>query len=231
MSLGLAKVLDKFHDLVFKFANSNHQAVRSIASPQGLEFREMISLFLSNAQTLKNTAQRALNKSDRKFTSKHKDNYEMFIASVLLYVAKGRSLYLEHLKRNPGLISILHNIWDSSTEEVLGVRIFFWHPVHQMYFMLPVSLMHITEKKVVPAVEAKLEVLERFVIAKPDLFMAVNDTTVVALKIGDLLVGENVTCQMHEVYLIMEHDTGMEKRKTGGKVSDSFDEFEKVRKA
>jgi hypothetical protein len=93
-----------------------------------------------------------------------------------------------------------------------------------------IGLVYCTDKKAIPTAAHAELVLKRCGITKKDKFWVVNDTTNAALMTGRLLAGENGTCVMHEIDLVMEHSLGMKQRTRNQNVVDHFDDCEAFRK-
>lgn len=228
--LGQTQCLDEYHNLVFNFQNNNNIPVRAFESD---EFKAMQDFTANNGGTLKKINKRQFHLASRRFTKIRTDKYELLLGGLTWYCTETRSFYETNLKKIVPFLSVGHDIWDSKSKDVLGITVFFWHPTRKQYFKVPIGLVHIEDKKAVPTVQATMKVLERCGISKADIFKAVNDTTNVALKTGRLLTKdeEDGTCAMHLTDLVMEHATGMTKRKENKKIVDSFDVCEAIRVA
>ena len=165
-----------------------------------------------------------------KFTSIRKTEFEYLLSAVAFYAAEARSEYTRLAGQRIPFVSVGHDVWDSVAKEVLGVIVFFYNPKRELFILVPIGLVRITDKKAGPTVLQTLEVLKWAGVFKLDLYKCVSDNANGSKAVGRQLVGEDGTCAMHWTQLIMEHATGKRTRTKNRVTIDSFPECEATRK-
>ena len=141
-----------------------------------------------------------------------------------------RTFFTETLKKEIPFLTVAHYIWDSTKKDVLGVTVHFFCPATKTRVKVPVGMLVCDDKNSKAVCAQTLSMLAACGIGKDDIYRAANDTTNSAVKVGRLLSGENGTCSMHQVQLIITHATGRVTRKKNNKIVDSFVECERIRK-
>ena len=132
---------------------------------------------------------------------------------------------------------ISHDIWDSKLYAMLGVSVFFIHPVTSDRIILPVGLVRSQGKTGRIIAEQTFSILSRFGITNKDVYSCVSDNASSALLASKLLSSNKLkknhgglNCLMHGVDLMLEHGTGKTMRTKNKVVVDEFPELENLRK-
>lgn len=222
----LQKGLDK---LVLEFADNNNIARRVVADHSACpEFKRILLYCIDNAVGLKKLPDPIPGLA--RFDACRREQYEQLLAGVAWYVGVTRTFFTETLKKEIPFLTVAHDIWDSTKKDVLGVTVHFFCPATKTRVKVPVGMLVCNDKNSKAVCEQTLSMLAACGIGKDDIYRAANDTTNSAVKVGRLLSGENGTCSMHQVQLIITHATGRVTRKKNNKIVDSFEECERIRK-
>lgn len=228
--MGQALIIDRFHDKVFNFANNNNLSTRSVAHADRPEFRDLIAFVIAEAGTLRNISHSKLFMGKDKFTGTRAGKYEELIAGTAFYIKEVSDFYSSLLKKAQPFIIVAHDGWDSDKKDMLGITIFFYHPVRRRHFRIPIALMHVHVKDAESTADIALKMLARVGVTKEMIFRSVNDTANTAVKTGQNLSGEKGTCSMHTTDLVMEHATGQVTRTRNKVIVDSFPACEATRR-
>jgi len=103
---------------------------------------------------------------------------------------EAKNCYARIMGKHVPFVTIHHDIWDSDDNEVLGLTLVFYNPKFKMSCRFPIAMIRVTSKVASVTVEQTLEALKTVGIGKEELYRSVNDTTNVAVKVGELLSGK-----------------------------------------
>jgi hAT family C-terminal dimerisation region len=229
--VGTKQLVENFKVLCHDFITFNNIPVRVATSHHDCpEFKKMIMFAMTHGPQIRK--QDNLIMGTKQFNNFRKNRFTTLLSAINKIVDEDRSWYRDYLKKEVSFITVGQDVWDSKQKEALGVTAFWYSPTRMKYFIVPLGLEEVIDKKAEPSAEQTLKILALCGISKADIYRAANDTTNVSLMIGRLLTanGEQGTCAMHEIQLVIVHSTGMAQRKKGNKVVDSFPECEELRK-
>ena len=177
VAMGRQATFQLFHELTFAFANNNNIAANAIVNPKKPEFRDLINFAIRHAATLRNIHQSELFMGKAKLTSIRTKSFEKLMAGAKLYGDEVRAYYKDRLRKTVPWVIVAQDGWDSKRKDLLGVTIFFYHPVRNLVFRIPIGLIRLEDKKADPTKEDVLRCLSRVGVQHDDIFKAVNDTT------------------------------------------------------
>jgi len=227
---GEQRILETFQGLVHNFANHNDIPERVITRhDQCPEFRLMMQYALDNAKVLNGKPN--LFPGQHRFQTIRKKLFDTLTAAVNQLARRTNQFWADFVGHRIAAFNFGQDVWESNKKDVLGGTIFVLDPVSGKYEMIPLILAFAESKKSQELFEQTVSLLETFGIEQKDLYKPTNDTTNASVKIGNLLTGEDGTCCMHTMSLLLNHAVGQLTRKVRGKVTDSFPEAVNVRKA
>jgi len=227
--LGREDLAVMFKELQHAFTTNNNIPTRATTDHSNCpEFKNLCDFLIKHGKQL--LGARHLVMGPEQFNRYRRKKFNTLTSGTATIVSETRDFWERLLKKRTGYIDVGHDIWDSNNKEALGVTAFFYSPVRQGYFRIPIGLSPVADKKSEGTALQTLELLALSGIEEKDLYKAVNDTTNTALKVGRLLTGENGGCAMHEVQLLLEHAMGTRKRSANTIVTDSFPEAQAIRK-
>ena len=227
--LGVEQVQQEFHRLAFQFANNNNVSQMAMTRPERPEFRELMEFTIFHAATLKKNMPKIV-MGWEKFTRLRCSEYELLLGAVAFYATEARDFFKSKANKHVPFVSVGHDVWDSKKKDVLGVTVFFYNPVRDLYVIAPIGLAQVTSKGAVDTAAATLEILNRAGLEKPDLYRAVNDNAGTAKATSRFVVGLEGSCLMHKISLVIDHATGAKTRSCGKQVTDEFKQCEEFRK-
>ena len=229
--VGTKHLVEDFKVLCHDFITFNNIPVRAATSHHDCpEFKKMMMFAMTHGSQIRK--QENLIMGTKQFNNFRKNRFTTLLGAINKIVEEDRSWYKGYLKKEVSFITVGQDVWDSKQKETLGVTAFWYSPSRKKYFIFPLGLEQVNDKKAEPSADQTLKILSLCGIGKADIYRAANDTTNTSLMIGRLLTasGEQGTCAMHEIQLAIVHATGMAQRKKDNKVVDSFAECEDLRK-
>ena len=225
---GSDNFVDEFHELWVDFGTNNNLAVRTVTDKTACpELFKLLQYAMDHGSSLRNHPRRMLGKA--RYTRIRKDKYECLLSGFGFFVARARAFWAQYCKKRIPFIIVGHDIWDSTSHEILGNVALFPDPIDMDIKVYSTGLDRIDNKKASPTAEKTLERLALCGIEKEDIFRSVNDTTNSAVKTGFLLAGERGTCFMHLTQLVLKHAIGKLTRSKNGVVQDKFPEMDTLR--
>ena len=225
---GSDNFIDEFHELWVDFGTNNNLAVRTVTDKTACpELFKLLQYAMDHGSALRNHPRRMLGKD--RYTRIRKDKYECLLSGFGFFVARARAFWAQYCKKRIPFIIVGHDIWDSTSHEILGNVALFPDPIDMDIKVYSTGLDRIDNKKAAPTAEKTLERLALCGIEKEDIFRSVNDTTNSAVKTGFLLAGERGTCFMHLTQLVLKHAIGKLTRSKNGVVQDKFPEMDTLR--
>jgi hypothetical protein len=228
--VGTAQLVEQFKVLHHDFITFNNIPVRAGTSHDCPEFKELMKFAMKHGAQIRN--QSNLIMGTKQFNNFRMNRFTSLLAAIKKIVDEDRTWYKEKLKKHVPFLTIGQDVWDSKQKEALGVTAFWYSPTRKKYYIFPVGLQVVEDKKADPTARQTLKLLELCGIKKNDIYRAANDTTNTSLAIGRLLTadGKQGTCAMHVVQLAIVHATGMAQRREQGKIVDEFPQCEDLRK-
>jgi hypothetical protein len=176
-------LVEEFKVLCHDFITFNNIPVRAGTSHHDCpEFRKMIMFAMTHGPQIRK--QDNLIMGTKQFNNFCKNRFTTLVSAINKIVDEDRDWYNAYLRKEVPFLTVGQDIWDSKIKETLGVTAFWYSPTRKKYFILPLGLDKVIDKKAVPSAEQTLKILGLCGIAKTDIYRAANDTTNVSLAIG-----------------------------------------------
>jgi hypothetical protein len=126
----------------------------------------------------------------KQFNNFCKNSFTTLLGAINKIVDEDKAWYKAYLKKEVPFLTVGQDIWDSKIKETLGVTAMWYSPSRKKYYIIPLGLEDVIDKKAVPSAEHILKLLGLCGIKKADVYRATNDTTNVSLATGDRKVAD-----------------------------------------
>ena len=171
--VGTLQSVETFKVLCHDFITFNNIPVRVATSHHDCpEFKKLIMFAMTHGPQI--CKQENLIMGTKQFNNFRKNRFTTLLGAINNLVVDDRTWYKDYVKQEIPFITVGQDIWDSKQKEALGVTAFWYSPSKKKYYIIPLGLEQVEDKKAEASAQQTLRILALCGIRKDDIYRAVK---------------------------------------------------------